>query len=102
AFSAVTMYAPGRTVTNSYNPSAFDERVADTPVAVLVSGTFASGTTAPDASRTVPTTEAVSNCANAGTAHSNRNTNSEHTRCRAGFGMRSMLSTADDSRVKRA
>ena len=40
-------------------------RTAETPVAVLVSVTLASGTAAPGASFTVPTTEAVSNCADA-------------------------------------
>ncbi len=41
----------------------------ETPVAVLVNVTLASGTTAPDWSRTVPTTDAVSNCARADEAH---------------------------------
>ena len=43
-------------------------------MSTLVSVTFAPGTTAPDASRTVPTTVAVSNCAQAGT-----DSNSAHT-----------------------
>ena len=42
------------------------------PVPALVSVTFAPGTTAPDVSRTVPTTVAVSNCASAGAAPSVR------------------------------
>src|SRR5215510_12560588 len=53
------------TVTNSYVPSAFDVRVNSTPVAVFVRVTLAFGITAPDVSRIVPTTEAVSNCAKA-------------------------------------
>src|SRR5436190_3114345 len=65
-FSAVTTYTPGRTLTNSYEPSAPVTLVCEIPVAVLVNVTFASGTTPPDASRTEPTTAAVSNCAAAG------------------------------------
>ena len=56
---------PGRTVTNSKLPSDEVVRATDTPVAVLVKVTLASGTVAPDASFTVPTTDAVSNCAEA-------------------------------------
>src|SRR5262245_43194858 len=56
---------PLLTVTNSYAPSAVDVRVSETPVAVLVSVTLAPGMTAPDVSRIVPTTDAVSNCAKA-------------------------------------
>src|SRR6266571_2015426 len=56
---------PGFTVTNSYPPSWPVVRATDTPVSVLVSVTFASGTVAPELSFTVPTTDAVSNCAEA-------------------------------------
>jgi len=63
------------TVKNSKLPSAADVRVRATPVAVLVSDTVAAGTTAPVVSRTVPTIDAVSNCAYAGAqAHSSRST----------------------------
>ena len=58
-------------------------RSALTPVCVLVSVTLASGTTAPELSRTVPTTVAVSNCAKAGAASasssSRKNRNSVST-----------------------
>src|SRR5438093_12568878 len=63
---------PGFTVTNSYPPSWPVVRATDTPVSVLVRVTFASGTVAPDASFTVPTTDAVSNCAEAGAAAKRR------------------------------
>ena len=63
AFSTVIRYSPALTVKNSKLPSAFVAFVIDTPVAVLVSVTVASGTTALLASRTVPSTVAVSNCA---------------------------------------
>src|SRR5262245_55484605 len=56
---------PGLTATNSYVPASpvvFDTEI---PVSALVSVTLAPGTSAPDVSRTVPTTEALSNCANA-------------------------------------
>src|SRR6185369_1414123 len=56
---------PGRTFENSKLPSAVVLRTAETPVSVLVRVTLASGTVAPCASFTVPTTDAVSNCAEA-------------------------------------
>ena len=56
---------PGRTLVNSKLPSEDVVRTADTPFSVLVNVTFASETTPPDESLTVPTTEAVSNCAKA-------------------------------------
>jgi hypothetical protein len=52
-----------------------------TPVCVFVNVTFASGTTAPELSRTVPTTVAVSNCANALAAGSSTATNAKYDRC---------------------
>src|SRR5262245_3127082 len=55
-------------------------RTTDTPVSVLVSVTFASGTTAPDESFTTPTTEAVSNCARAADAAASTSTTARHTR----------------------
>src|SRR3954453_23541425 len=55
---------------NSYEPSAPVTRLTETPVSGLRRGIVASTTTAPDESRTVPTTAAVSNCAHAGAAAS--------------------------------
>src|SRR6266852_4682349 len=56
---------PGFTVTNSNPPSWPVVRTTDTPVSVVVRVTFASGTVPPELSFTVPTTDAVSNCAEA-------------------------------------
>src|SRR5262245_17048493 len=66
------------------------------PVAVLVSVTFAPGTTEPLVSRTVPTTEAESNWANAGRGSKLRSKPSRHTRCRREDRIRSPLM---DSRI---
>ena len=66
-FSAVITYVPGFTVKNSYWPAAPVVFTFETPVSRLVSVTVASGITAPELSRTVPTTDAVSNCAEADT-----------------------------------
>jgi hypothetical protein len=63
-------------------PSALVVRVTDTAVAVLVRVTVAPGTTPPDESRTVPTTDAVSNCADAlaaKTLNSNATNNARRT-----------------------
>src|SRR6478752_230093 len=55
---------------NSYDPSEPVTRFTETPVSGLSRVIVASTTTAPDESRTVPTTAAVSNCAQAGPAAS--------------------------------
>src|SRR4029078_2140421 len=70
ASSPVTTWVPGLTVMNSYEPSEPVTRFTETPVSGLSSVIVASPTTAPDESRTVPTTAAVSNCAQAGAAAS--------------------------------
>src|SRR5882672_1980117 len=75
---------PGRTVKNSYVPSALLVLLTETPVAVFVNVT--PGATAPEESRTVPTTDAVSNCAEARTAKKLSTSAMEHTR-RAMAGM---------------
>src|SRR5262245_61685363 len=53
------------------------------PVPALVSVTLAPGTSAPDVSRTVPTTEALSNCANAELAPVHRRTRARTERTQA-------------------
>src|SRR4051794_32975459 len=55
---------------NSYDPYEPVTRFTETPVSGLSRVIVASTTTAPDVSRTVPTTAAVSNCAHAGAAAS--------------------------------
>ena len=57
-------------------------RTTDTPVAVLVSVTFASGTVAPDESLTAPTTVPVSNCARATETPAKSSTIARHKRAR--------------------
>src|SRR5687768_6026803 len=57
-----------RTVKNSKLPFASDIFSTLRPVSRFVNVTLASGTTPPELSRTVPTTVAVSNCANDGVA----------------------------------
>src|SRR5207302_10226418 len=64
-YGAHLLLHPFPTRRSSDLPSALVVRTTDTPVWTLVSVTFASRTIPPDASRTVPTTEAVSNCADA-------------------------------------
>ena len=78
SFSAETRYGPMRTVKNSKLPFASLLRSALTPVAVFVSVTRASGTTAPDESFTEPTTVAVSNWAHAGAANIRVSVNATH------------------------
>ena len=63
---------PGFTVKNSYKPAAPVVFTIESPVSTFVSVTVASGITAPELSRTVPTTDAVSNCADADAAESKR------------------------------
>ena len=72
--SAVTLYRPIRTVMNSKLPFASVTRTMATPVSRFVRVTVAPGTTPPVLSLTVPTTVAVSNCANDGRAAARRHT----------------------------
>ena len=62
---------PGFTAGNSKFPSSADVLTVEIPVSIAVNVTFAPGTTDSDASRTVPTTVAVSNWADALAAVSN-------------------------------
>jgi hypothetical protein len=62
-------------------------RVTDTAVAVLVRVTVAPGTTPPEESRTVPTTEAVSNCAEARAAKTLNRSAMKNVRRRTAAGM---------------